>query len=465
MPARFWSPRSTTRLKKCSEFVSPACDPIPTEGCCAVIPCSYCLTWAVYGQDDQLAVATFDVDGWYGAIAGVTFRGFWERNYETGECEFVVTLDADEIYRKSCYEGQSCRDSSDSADATIGYDDGTLTWLKVEPRPLEYITDPDTNCRTHFCGSCECSCDCLCVTITPDTGNIFIDVPTYGEICDVSYPCDGPLWEGTVTGGYDVYEMSLALGRDAYGECIITGTVNGEDIGEVVADGCGEMSATFTLYDGTTVTVRCKVCSCENTEVCEYCCLPIDFTNPLYPLGVMKDIPFSISGCLNYTGVFRAEPGNEPCQAELIYDDVCRFGRDCGTFLQTTPITKYTETDGVCSTSPCNASVAYKLECTARYNEPGDDQNCDRLWLWIGANNITQVGDIGETPGGYVYAGFSWRRVRADSCMCDNTDGVVASFNADVVADCTGADIGYVGDCAGQPLDCCPINCASTLVI
>jgi len=465
MGPEVWKPQSPTALNPCSEQQTNACDPIPTDGCCAVIPCNLCLTWTPYGGDVVNTTAPFAVDGWYGTIAGVEFRGYWEHDYDTDDCVFVVTLDAVEIYRKTCYEGQSCRDPSDSADATIDYDDGTLEWDKIEPRRLALITDDQSYCRTPFCSDCLCSCDCLCVTITPNTGNIFLDVPVYGEICDVSYPCDGPLWEGTVTGVYEVYELSLALGRDAYGECIITGTVNGEDIGEVSADGCGEMSATFTLYDGTTIAVRCKVCGCDDTQVCEYCCLPMDFTNPLYPLGIMSDIPFSISGCLTYSGTFRALPGNEPCQAELIYDDVCAFGRECGTFLQTPPITKYTETGGVCSTTPCNTSVVYKLECTARYNEPGDDQTCDRLWLWIGASGMTQVGDTGETPGGYTYVGMSWRRVRADSCMCDNTDGLVASFNADVVADCTGADIGYDGDCAGQPLDCCPINCVSTLVI
>jgi hypothetical protein len=465
MGPEFWNLDKASRLKKCSEQKSNPCSD-ETDGCCAVIPCSYCLTWSVYGSDDTYATAAFATDGWYATIAGVEFRGYWERNYESGECEFIVTLDSAEIYRLDCYGGQSCRDSSDSAEATIGYDTGTLTWTKIEPRPLEYVTDPDTFCKTHFCGTCECSCDCLCVTITPNTGNIFLDVPIYGEACDTSYPCDAPVWEGTIVGAYEDYVLSLTLGRDEYtGDCVIYGTVNGEEVEPQVVVGCDDMSTTITLYDGTTIAVRCKVCGCDTSQACEYCCLPMDFTNPLYPLGIMSDIPFSISGCLTYSGTFRALPGNEPCQAELIYDDVCAFGRECGTFLQTPPIAKYTETGGVCSTTPCNTSVAYKLECTARYNEPGDDQNCDRLWLWIGANAMTQVGDIGETPGGYVYTGFSWRRVRADSCMCDNTDGLVASFNADVVADCTGADIGYDGDCAGQPLDCCPINCVSTLVI
>lgn len=263
MGPEFWKPDKASKLKKCSEFVTPACDPVATDGCCGVAACSYCLTWAVYGQADQIAVAEFIDDGWYGEIAGVLFRGFWERNYETDECEFVVTLDAVEIYRKSCYEGQSCRDSSDSVAATIYPDDGTLTWTKIEPRPLEYVTDPDTNCRTHFCGTCECSCDCLCVTITDGDDS----TETVGEICDVSYPCDGPVWEGTVGD----YELSLALGQDIYGDCIITATVaytNGVEQHTVAATGCGAMTATITLVDGTTIAVACKVCVCAEAFAC-----------------------------------------------------------------------------------------------------------------------------------------------------------------------------------------------------
>lgn len=265
MGPQYWKPQATTKLKKCSEFVSPACDPIPTDGCCAVIPCSYCLTWAVYGETDQKAVASFDTDGWYGTISATAFRGYWERNYDTDECEFVVTLDAVEVYRKSCYEGQSCRDSSDSTDATIGYDTGTLTWTKIEPRPLEYVTDYETNCRKHFCGSCECSCDCLCVTITDSYG----DTLATGEICDTAYPCDGPVWAGTVGD----YGLSLALGEDSYGECMITPTINGVEQASVSANGCGTMSAVIELDDGNTITVACKVCDCSITEPVPCVCL------------------------------------------------------------------------------------------------------------------------------------------------------------------------------------------------
>jgi hypothetical protein len=96
------------------------------------------------------------------------------------------------------------------------------------------------------------------VTITDADSNV-----TTGEICDVSYPCDAPVWEGTV--GY--YELSIALGRDQYGECIITLTIDGEEQDAVTVTGCADMSATVTLYDGTTIAVSCKQCSCEETAI------------------------------------------------------------------------------------------------------------------------------------------------------------------------------------------------------
>jgi hypothetical protein len=82
-----------------------------------------------------------------------------------------------------------------------------------------------------------------------------------GELCNISYECDAPVWAGTV--GY--YELSIALGRNQYGECIITMSVDGEEQEPVAAPGCASMTATVTLYDGTTIAVACKQCLCESS--------------------------------------------------------------------------------------------------------------------------------------------------------------------------------------------------------
>jgi len=104
-----------------------------------------------------------------------------------------------------------------------------------------------------------------------------------GEICDSAYDhCDGPVWEGSIACGYETFDLSLALGRDSYGECIITGTVNGDEQIPVAAGGCKSLSATIELYDGTTISVGCKVCNCA--EELRGTCLSFceDVPNVLY---------------------------------------------------------------------------------------------------------------------------------------------------------------------------------------
>lgn len=180
-----------------------------------------------------------------------------------GECEFVVTFDEDEIYRKSCEYGQSCRDSSDSAVATIGYyDTGVVTWTKYEPRPLHYRDDDYSYCKVHFCDDCECTCEELCVDVREVLTYGYSDfVDTYeGTLANTAYPCDPPVWEGTVGS----FELSLALGHDEYGACVITPTVNGYDQLAIPAPGCADMEATIVLEDGSEIAVRCKKCDCPD---------------------------------------------------------------------------------------------------------------------------------------------------------------------------------------------------------
>ncbi len=254
MPPRYLRKASPTRLKPCAEFMIEACDSAPTDGCCGATVCRLCLEWEVYGEAIAYGSAIFAGSSWTGTVGGVAFVSYWERN-SYDECEYIVTLDDEEVYRATCYEGASCRNPAGEVAVSTAYLEGTLRWSKHEPRELALIDNPDTGCRDFFCGSCRCSCECLCVTIT-DVGIIVGE----GEICDVSYPCDAPVWEGTV--GY--YELSVALGRDEYtGECVITLTANGEEQDPVFVTGCADMSASVTLYDGTIISVACKQCSCE----------------------------------------------------------------------------------------------------------------------------------------------------------------------------------------------------------
>jgi len=252
----FWR-HPDTGLKKCSERTGNSCDLTETDGCCAVTACEYCLELDIYGEDPVFSEspATFTGSGWAGSVGGYSFFGYWERNIYTDECEFIVLFDGEEIYRKSCYQGQSCRDSSDSAEVTIGYDDAILYWSKVTPLPLPHIIDPDTGCKTWFCGECDCSCETLCATITEPYGDVY-----KGELDNVAYECEGPVWAGYI--GH--YNLQLTLARDIYGQCILEVNVDGEELDPVYVTGCKNLSAIIELNDGTVISVKCKICSCES---------------------------------------------------------------------------------------------------------------------------------------------------------------------------------------------------------
>lgn len=235
-------------IMKCSETHLIPCAGIATVDCCKIVPCSYCLEFDPYGKPKVYGIATLNkaTGVWSGIIAGALFEAWWERPY--GQCDFVAALDGEEIYRASCDSYQTCRDSSDSAEVTIGYDSGTLRWEKIDPIPLPYVIGED-GCKTQFCGHCECACKCLCVTITLEDGT-----ECKGEICDNSYDdkCDAPLWTGAIPCGYDDYALSVSLSRDAYGQCVIGGTASVSSISSDYSGFAGTHApASWTSTPGT----------------------------------------------------------------------------------------------------------------------------------------------------------------------------------------------------------------------
>jgi len=97
-----WWKVPANRLKPCSEFLTEACDTAPHDGCCSATPCKLCLELDVYGEPTAYGTATFGGSSWTGTVGGLAFVSYWEKNYE-GECEYVVTLDGEEVYRATCY--------------------------------------------------------------------------------------------------------------------------------------------------------------------------------------------------------------------------------------------------------------------------------------------------------------------------------------------------------------------------
>lgn len=349
--SHFW--RGRNGRNKCSERTRTRCT--DHADCCAVTACTYCLELEIYGEDIQYGVADQSDSHWTGTVGGYSFDMFWDRDYETEECVLIVEFDGEEVYRKSCYEGQSCRDSSDEVTVMVGYDEATLRWIKHEPLPLPHISDPDTGCKTWFCGECECSCECLCVTITEPDGTVLT-----GEICSGAYECDGPVWEGTI--GY--YELSLELGRGMYGECVLTGTVNGDEQEPVEVTGCKDMSATITLYDGTTISVVCKVCACEEPDGCPCC--------PGWPLGSSGSIAWTSSNvapndCDPISPGIVEVTGDFGCPAEVDNDTIIRTSSD------TLHVRVY------CDLETMQYVVQYKSAATS----PGGVLSAPELWEWV----------------------------------------------------------------------------------
>ena len=286
MPSAFWS-KPANKLKKCSERRIPTCDQDATDDCCEVVACTYCLIWETYGENPEYGTATFTGNSWEGSVGPISFKAFWERGYQSGECEFVVEANGEEVYRKSCYEGQSCRDSSDEASVSIPYAEGTLGWSKDLKRPLPHVTDYGTTCKRRWCGDCECTCECLCVTVVDG----YTGATSKGEICDSGYECTGPVWAGTVG---DV-ELSISLEADAYDRsCFLAISADGEDFNQDVID-CTDISFSIEMYDGTIIEGRCKNCSCE--RFCEPCPDPDVYpvlTVSVYPIAFCNVDPVDV---------------------------------------------------------------------------------------------------------------------------------------------------------------------------
>jgi hypothetical protein len=260
VPPKYLKRPAPTRLRPCAEHMVEVCDNETHGGCCKVPPCKLCLELEI-GYNIATGSANDISTGWSGAVGGYSFLSYWERNYD-GVCEYVVEFDGLEVYRETCYGGASCRNPAGSVEVAVGYDTGILRWEKFDPRELQLIDHPDTGCRPYFCDDCRCTCECLCWTLKDGYGAV-ID---RGELCNTAYPCNPPVWEGVI----DYKEVSLALGRDEYGHCIITATVDGYELGSVLAPGCSSMTAVVVLEDGSSLEVSCKQCGCE--EVVLGCC-------------------------------------------------------------------------------------------------------------------------------------------------------------------------------------------------
>lgn len=456
-----WLQKPDSKLLRCSELHTEPCDPVPTDQCCAVIPCKYCLKILQYGVDEENApfgVAEFDTDAWFGIVDGHSVVLYWRRNEYTGACEFAVLFDGEEVAALDCSEG-SCRDSSGAAD--IG-GDKSLVWERQLSHPLQYRKGED-GCTEWFCGDCECTCKELCAKVTllyngrplTEIGTLAID-PYLGD-------CAPPIWTGNVqVAGESVY-ISLHLFRGEYdGLCYLAGEIRGESVGPVLIDDCKRVGATFTLYDGSEVEVYCKECGCDVLPLgcTQGCCFPHEHNTPLG--DVILPMPFSVDApnCYEadgYQGVFQP--------IGIGFNAAGRCG-GCNYYESDDQIAIQAQgkvSNGVnCLPSPVELKLCFGLEC--RNSDEG--KCCENLMLVVGS--IYPFSGATYEPDSPFGSLCPWvRRIAPTTCMCNDEDGFPdhdkngfsAVYSLDGIT-FTCDETYSTGPCAGQPVCPSPLNCS-----
>lgn len=457
MGPEFWTLDKPTKLKKCSEFKTPPCDPAPTDGCCAVIPCSYCLTWTPANKPPQYGTAIFNGTSWTGTVGGKAFVAFWEVGYKSGQCEFVVTWGGVEVYRVDCYGGQSCRDSSDSVEVLAIYPatSGNLKWQKILHRPLEYVHDSYTYCHERFCGGCECSCASLCATFigaAPSCCQLKFNMP------DVSYPCDGPTWTGSGMCGGVLRTVTLSLSQREYdGACILSGSVNSTTLEPFVLNACVGWTAAWILYDGSSLKVECDPCDCDTTaNACvNGCCWP-HIINAQYPCGYPLPVPWQISapGCGSIDGA----TGSFAHTAVAVKGvcGPCSDSAEVGAG-QVHGVLK-TQMGSYCTDTPCAINVVMLLECDDSGAPSPLNSCCSGFRLWVGTSVRFAGWDGTKPPGGS--SGYYWIKVLPSSCSCSP---LAMIFNVTLTPDCATKYLD--GPCKDQPTCCTPFCTGFTVTI
>ena len=200
------------------------------------------------------------------------------------------------------------------------------------------------------------------------------------------------------------------------------------------------------------------VVQCCCVAGCVGCCLPVDYSVPQYPDGVVKNIPFQFvaPNCdelngdtntfvpINPTSSVMGKCG--PCSSYLGQNVVVLSG------VRLVAI-------GRCLPTPCSVNVCLILDCGENESvAPGLDSCCGRMRLWIGTSE-QQAEDDGSKPAqSGSFSCTSWKKVNALQCACDPEDGVSARFPFSLNFSCPKYT---TGPCAGED-NCCKVVCNLT---
>jgi hypothetical protein len=152
---------------------------------------------------------------------------------------------------------------------------------------------------------------------------------------------------------------------------------------------------------------------------CTGCCLPVDYTVPQYPGGVVKDIPFQFvaPNCAELNGRTNTFAPVNPTSA------VKGFCGPCISYLGQNAVVlsgmRVMPLAGRCFPTPCSVNVCLILECVdGETPTPGLDTCCSRLRLWVGTNDL-QADDVGQKPAAAgSLSCTSWKKVSASQCVC-----------------------------------------------
>lgn len=463
-----------TKFKRCDEFHTQPCDVAPTDQCCSVIPCTYCLLLISYGSEFY-GTATFNETAWEGDVGGLGVRLYWQRN-EYNECKFVVEVNGTVVERVPCSDGK-CRDASGSV---VLSDGSELHWDRREQRPLPYVKSQD-GCTDHFCGNCECTCRELCVRIDSAIATLYLD--------EYLTDCEGPVWFGDLLHDAENLYIELQLVRDEYsGGCLLEGSINGSLLTPEVIDDCSNISVTFATPFGDLI-VTCKVCECEPDGCTAGCCFPYEENFPCgYPeeLGRrLKVIRWTLSApnCPELDGLTGTLSPETTCPHSSIGpcgNCVCYVNDAHGT----TAIlgTAYVDNGDSCGATPCGfVSICFNITCNPRESSAEGisiDDCCSRIKLLVLVQGSTNV--IGGNPVDFT---------RPNECV-DAGDGLVNFIGCagnpgqtllyldpvlcscqdelndfEVVYDLSQLEFGCSeffeeGPCQYQCRDCIPINCS-----
>ena len=282
------------RFKRCEEFVVGSCND-DTEDCCAVIPCSLCLELTIY-PDILYGFAPWIEESfqYYGTVTDPesgehTFSAYWEKDYGTGDCQFVVEWDDEVVYTKGLCEYTdpiTCRDPGDEVEVDVEYGvTGTLEWLVREMIEVRRVAED--GCTVPWCDDCLCACKKLCVTVAytdyVDEENSCIaegvfdfsgDQCTDGTATTVKWSGSATCESGKSWGGY--IEMDV----DSYGNCTISGELTTGDPTAVLDSqgmitNCSQVAAGWVIdeYDyDITVNISCLKCGDCSPVFSDNCC-------------------------------------------------------------------------------------------------------------------------------------------------------------------------------------------------